>query len=139
MISYSMCSTALNFDGDCEWTLEWRFVNPGDHYEAVWVNCAVHPEGGGWYRDFEEDAWALSIDELKTKWGIKELRALGKHLCRAGYIDKLNPEKSWTGKNPATMEKIRLYMEQLEKEEAEKNGSQPGKDQGSVPGRHQER
>lgn len=117
MIHWAMNSTALNFEGDCEWEVEWKISKYGSKYP--WIKCSSHPNGGGDYRDFEKDGMSLSVEELKKKWDIVDIQALNKYHCRAGYTDRLHPEKSWMGHNPETLEKLKRYMEQLDKEETD--------------------
>lgn len=97
----TICTTGIDFDGDME----------------------EHPSYSYKWALFESDAMTMPIEEFKIKWKITELRKLGKSYCRAGYTDRLHPEKSWWGHNPETLAKLQAYMDSLDKEV--EDGSKP--------------
>lgn len=81
---------------------------------TVDIDCDLEGEINDYNRNnFENDAWTLPIEEFKKKWNVINIRRLGKHLCRAGYMDKLNPENSYVGHNP----KLIRYLEELDRAE----------------------
>ena len=87
-------TTGLDFDGDME----------------------KSPQSTDRIGEFYIDGMSMTIEEFKTKWRITELRRLGKYHCRAGYTDRLYPEKSWSGSDPETMARIKTFMDSLDKE-----------------------
>lgn len=108
-------TTGLEVEGDFEWDYIGYAIFDGREQYVIKYSNNVYL-----YYDFEVDGMRLEIEDFKKKYGCTNLQHLGKHFCRAEYIDRLHPEKSWTGHNPETLEKIKKYMEQID---GNKNGS----------------
>ena len=114
MMHWKLHTVRINFEGDCEW----------DGIEGEMGSLFIKYKGGTWpYSAFEADAWELPVEDFKRTWGITNLQTLGRSYCKAGYTDRLHPEKSWYGKNLELLERLRKFQEELEREEA--NGSKP--------------
>ena len=93
---------AVGFEADCNWddmlTGEMFYKFECEALEEVYKTGAE------------------SLEAFCKRWGIIKLYTLDRSLCSAGYIDRLHPEKSWSGQNPETLRKIAEYMKCLDSE-----------------------
>ena len=122
MIHFKRQTTALEIEADCDWDsdpYDNRLIiihKNGSVTRTGWIYYEGHPDHGGALNDFDKDGWTMPIEDFQKKWGIIKLYKLGKSHCSAGYTDRLNPEKSWWGHDPETLEKYFKWAKELQME-----------------------